>query len=366
MRVLGQQHLDTAALVHPPGYPDGVFNNNTLEGYTFRSPASRHFLSVVWDANVTHTGRDGGHASYPLNPTQVANLGAVVNMFGTPVTVVPTPNGVTPLTLNIDPLYLQWQTSFSDVNVGDTFYSFIDLLAQRGVVAGYNDYTFGPSNPTTRAQACKIIVLAAGWTLVNPQTASFSDVPIGTTFYQFVETAVNHGIVSGYSDGTFRPNNAVSRQQLSKILVLAAGWSQVNPTPTTPTFTDVPSDNLFYPFIETLYSHGVVSGYTCGGVNPQTGMAEPCDTANRPYFRPANYSTRGQVSKMTQLTFMLQTPTPIPTPTLIMSSPTCGIVAVPTAQPRLPAPAPTGVPNSLDGATPTLPEPVPSQPPPLP
>jgi hypothetical protein len=59
--------------------------------------------------------------------------------------------------------------------------------------------------------------------LLNPATPSFSDVAPGSTFYQYVETAKSHGIISGYSDSTFRPAGNATRAQLSKMLALALG-----------------------------------------------------------------------------------------------------------------------------------------------
>ena len=57
-------------------------------------------------------------------------------------------------------------------------------------------------------------------------------------------------------------------------------------------FEDVPYGQPFWVYSERLYLHGAISGYTCG--NP-----EPCfPPLNRPYFRPGNDSTRGQMSKI--------------------------------------------------------------------
>lgn len=63
-------------------------------------------------------------------------------------------------------------------------------------------------------------------------------------------------------------------------------------------FTDVPSANTFYPYIRCMACRGIVSGYPCGGTNPQTGEAEPCNAQHNPYFRYNNAITRGQISKL--------------------------------------------------------------------
>jgi hypothetical protein len=56
-------------------------------------------------------------------------------------------------------------------------------------------------------------------------------------------------------------------------------------------FTDVPATHPFFAFINSLYMDNIISGYPCGG----TG--EPCDPQNRPYYRPSNNVTRGQMAK---------------------------------------------------------------------
>jgi hypothetical protein len=121
--------------------------------------------------------------------------------------------------------------------------------------------------------------------------AQFTDVPIGSTFYSFIRCLACRGIVSGYADGTFKPNNNVTRGQLSKIVSNAAG---LNEPVTGQTFQDVPPGSTFYDFIERLASRGVMSGYPCGSL-----PTEPCvPPENRPYFRPNNNATRGQISSI--------------------------------------------------------------------
>ena len=73
----------------------------------------------------------------------------------------------------------------------------------------------------TRGQLSKIVVLAEGWAIDVIGGPHFSDVPESQTFYPFVETAYNRGIISGYADGTFRPGNNATRGQISKIVYQA-------------------------------------------------------------------------------------------------------------------------------------------------
>jgi len=115
-------------------------------------------------------------------------------------------------------------------------------------------------------------------------------VPQGSTFYVWIRCLACRGIVNGYPDGTFRPNNNVTRGQLSKIVSNSAGFSEPH---TEQTFEDVPVDSTFYIYIQRLASRGFINGYPCGGAG------EPCiPPENRPYFRPNANATRGQISKI--------------------------------------------------------------------
>jgi hypothetical protein len=156
---------------------------------------------------------------------------------------------------------------FSDVFPNEFFYVPVNWLVAQNIVSGYADGTFRPYNNATRAQVTKMVVLGEGWPQVNPAQPTFTDVAPGSTFYQYIETAVQHGIISGYADRTFRPNADVTRGQLTKIVVSARGWMLNNPQ--TPTFTDVPRGSTFYEYIETAVAHGILGGYADGTFRPQ-------------------------------------------------------------------------------------------------
>jgi hypothetical protein len=119
--------------------------------------------------------------------------------------------------------------------------------------------------------------------------AAFSDVAPDNTFYSFVQCMVCRGIINGYSDGTFRPNNNITRGQLSKIVSNSAGFSEdAGPQ----RFEDIPPGSTFYDWVNRLAGRGYIGGYACGGEE------EPCGPENLPYFRPNANATRGQISKI--------------------------------------------------------------------
>jgi hypothetical protein len=118
--------------------------------------------------------------------------------------------------------------TFSDVHPGDYFYEAVRYLYCRAAISGYADGTFRPYNNTTRAQLCKIVVLAEQWPINTVGGPHFTDVPVGSAFYDYIETAFNRGVISGYADGTFRPGSDVTRGQLCKIIVSAEGWPSLH------------------------------------------------------------------------------------------------------------------------------------------
>lgn len=200
-------------------------------------------------------------------------------------------------------------TIFSDVPTNYFAVDWINDLALRQYISGYSQsdgtLLFRPANTATRAQLSKMVVLAAGWSLIDPTNPTFADVDSSFSLYTFVETAVAHGVVSGYPCGGpgepcdgqnrpyFRPGNNVTRAQTAKMIVVSRGWAVSNPA--SPTFADVATSNSLYGYVETAIEHGVVGGYPCGG------PGEPCDGQNRPYYRPGNNVTRAQLSKMLSL-----------------------------------------------------------------
>jgi hypothetical protein len=116
-------------------------------------------------------------------------------------------------------------------------------------------------------------------------------VPADSTFYIWIRCLACRGIISGYSDGTFRPGNDITRSQIAKMVSNAAGFSE-DPGPQL--YEDVDPSHTFYAWINRLSMRGHMGGYPCGIV-PE----EPCNPPdNRPYFRPFANATRGQLAKI--------------------------------------------------------------------
>jgi hypothetical protein len=256
----------TALRAQDPGEFSGP---GQAEGYTFAQPDGGG-LVVAWTNSLTAT------ESWPAS-----HVRAVLDIYGQPAaySVV---EGQAVIPLGSEPRYIELDTPsrFRDVPLDFWGQPFIELLSARGAVGGYADSTFRPGLNATRGQISKMVVLAMGWPIDTSRGQVFSDVPPQDTYYTFVSTAYAHGIISGYADGTFRPQASVSRGQLSKMLTIARGWPAVDPASGAHDFDDVAATHPFYGFIEAVFQHGVVSGY-----------------ADRT-FRPGNTVTRAQLAKM--------------------------------------------------------------------
>jgi hypothetical protein len=244
-------------------------------------------------------------------PTSTQPLQTGTPVQPTPTFVAPTStNPVSPSATPVSPsptAPIICTIQFSDVLPDNPFYIFVRCLACRGIVGGYPDGTFRPGDTVTRGQLSKIVSNAAGFS--EPHGGqTFEDVPPDNTFFAFIERLASRGVVSGYECGGpgepclpgnrpyFRPGNSVTRGQTAKIVAVAAGLP--DPPAGSHTFQDVAPTHTFYRWVERMALDAVISGYACGG------EGEPCVPPNdRPYFRPGNSVTRGQAAKISANTF---------------------------------------------------------------
>lgn len=123
--------------------------------------------------------------------------------------------------------------TFLDVDADQWFYSFVSLAAKNQILEGYRDANgallgvYGPGNTVNRAEASKVLLLAAGVPEMLTPGAPFMDVASTDWFYAYVTSAYNWSILDGYKTvdgkltGYFGPGDAVTRAQISKIAVLA-------------------------------------------------------------------------------------------------------------------------------------------------
>jgi uncharacterized repeat protein (TIGR02543 family) len=156
-------------------------------------------------------------------------------------------------------------------------------------ISGYPDGSVRPDNNITRSEAAAIFFrLIEADDKEAPLTASFSDVPIYGWYYQAVAYLQKHDVISGYPDGTFRPENPITRAEFAAI---ASRFDDLEINVPN-VFNDVPAGHWAVGLINSAAAKGWVGGFPDGT------------------FRPDEYITRAQaatlVNKMLNRRIQLQ------------------------------------------------------------
>ena len=148
---------------------------------------------------------------------------------------------------------------------------------------GYSDGTVRPNGRITRAEVATIFfrlltddARQRNWSSEN----NFSDVSADKWYNNAVSTLCHMGVLGGYSDGTFRPNAPITRAEFAKI---AVSFAQANGSAVYSYFTDVKTTDWFAPYVTAAKDSGLIEGYSDGSFKPENRItrAEACAIVNR-------------------------------------------------------------------------------------
>jgi hypothetical protein len=112
---------------------------------------------------------------------------------------------------------------------GTTYEAAVAALMAKGIVAGYPDGSFRPESKISRAEACLIVVKSMNPTEAELSAAvnsGFPDLYGYDWAAKYINYAVAKGVVNGYPDGTFRPAEDVTYNEMVTMLVLALGYQR--------------------------------------------------------------------------------------------------------------------------------------------
>ena len=147
--------------------------------------------------------------------------------------------------------------SFSDVPSNHYFADAINELVEKKIITGFEDGTFRPNDTLTREQAAIIIARALNLNLEKEYDLAFTDVPATTFGYKHIAALYHAGIINGVSKNEFKPYDTVTRGQMAKMLV--NGFNLTTENIETAPFTD--SKNTYAEEeINTLYHTGITKG----------------------------------------------------------------------------------------------------------
>ena len=164
--------------------------------------------------------------------------------------------------------------NFKDTS-GNTWYSEgVEYCSSKGLISGYSDGTFRPSNSITRAELAAIC--STGLKLSRQATNQFKDVKSGEWYTPYVLKCVQAGIITGYSSDKFGPNDRVTREQAAVIAVKVYGLSK---TPGNTSFAD----------------NSQISSWAVSSVKSMTSSGLASGRGNN-RFCPKDYVTRAEVA----------------------------------------------------------------------
>ncbi len=172
--------------------------------------------------------------------------------------------------------------TFSDLASTHWAYSAVMALSENFILNGYLDGTFRPEANITRGEFAKIIVSATE-SLDIEATVSFSDVKVENWYYFYVASAYKKGYITGYPDGTFRPDDYITRADICTIVSRCIG------SPTAISGSQFKDDHLIASYakipVYALVRMGIINGMGDGN------------------FAPSAYATRAQTAKIIFTTF---------------------------------------------------------------
>lgn len=157
---------------------------------------------------------------------------------------------------------------FQDVSASHQFAQEIRWVKDRQLLHGWPDNTFRPSQNTERAAMAAVAYRLAGSpTYTPPTTSPYRDVTTQHPLYKEIAWARSHGYLQGWSDGTFRPTQNITRDATAAMFWRMAG----NPSytaPSTSRFTDVRPGQQFYREIHWFAAQGITTGWPDGTYRP--------------------------------------------------------------------------------------------------
>lgn len=168
--------------------------------------------------------------------------------------------------------------TFTDVSNFNRYFEAISYLQENGIINGYNDGTFRPFQTVNRAEFLKIIIEGSGIITDITTAVPFSDIPNNVWYTPYVKKAYNEGWINGYGDGTFKPEQTISKVEALKILGKAQNW-QIPNTVTQQLFSDTDNTAWYIGYVKYAKDHNYLE---------ETGSL----------FLPLSQMTRGQISEI--------------------------------------------------------------------
>ena len=159
---------------------------------------------------------------------------------------------------------------FTDVNEGDWFYDVVLYAYDNGLMTGVSATEFAPNQTTTRGMIVSMLARLEGVT--SAEDAGFADVAANDWYATAVNWAASVGVVNGYEDNTFRPNDAITREQMAAILYNYADYKgyDVSARADLSDYADAASISSWAEdVLAWANAEGLINGMTATTIDPQ-------------------------------------------------------------------------------------------------
>lgn len=243
----------------------------------FPQPIETEIDGVKKDPRLEDSGQQSssstGSATTPSAPVASTQTPAIAPSPTVRATVVPLP---IPPSARITPVKPGVPRSFADVPQTYWAYPFIAALSAQGIVGGFPDGTFKPNQPVSRGDFA--IQVQKAYTKPNKlPPISFTDVPPGDQRSTAIDQAVKANFMSGYPDKTFRPTQKVSRTEAA--ISMARGLALPVPSDPEAILQNYPDQDQVPEWARSLMAAAIQAGLVSG--DPDTKQLNPNQSASR-------------------------------------------------------------------------------------
>ncbi len=174
---------------------------------------------------------------------------------------------------------LSGELIFTDVSEAHRYAEAIEYLKEEGIIEGYANGTYRPEQSINRVEILKMLLLGFGYDVPADYTMlDFSDLEDEAWYLPYLNYAVNLGVVSGHPDGTYLPSHSLNRAEFLKILLSSYGIVLAD-YPITELYADTYVDAWYAPYVQYAKDN------------------ELMDTDAEGNFNPGNEVTRGEVAE---------------------------------------------------------------------
>lgn len=159
------------------------------------------------------------------------------------------------------------QGLFTDIPVGYTYEKELAYLTDNKIINGYSDGSFRPNQSLSREHAALILSKVLQLDTSTIENPNFADVPTTHAYYKEIAALANAGIISG-ANGNFNPKGTLTRAQMAKMISL--GFELTDGA--AKDFSDVSKDDWYYEHVQKMAAHNITTGYADGTFKPTTAI----------------------------------------------------------------------------------------------